>query len=106
MPRLKVSAEEEVANLNRRATETANKSMKRVIELALKNKPSCIKGLYDKLESMGVTAANAHTPESQTMSFQAQAAAKRRGAPSGTPTKQEGKTEQKELVDIEDPISG
>ena len=58
MPRVRCTPEEEVANLNRRATETANKSMKRSIEIGLKNKPSIIKPLYDNMMSLGVSESN------------------------------------------------
>ena len=73
MPRVKCTPEEEVANLNRRATETANKTMKRSIEIALKNKPSIIKPLYDKMQSLGVSESNLSVREDMPLSFTATA---------------------------------
>ena len=77
MPRVKCSPELEVANLNRRATETANKSMKRSLEIALKNKPSVIKPLYDKMLSLGVTESNLTEREDVPLSFAATAMVER-----------------------------
>ena len=62
-----------MANLNRRATETANKTMKRSIEIALKNKPSIIKPLYDKMMSLGVSESNLAVREEVPLSFSATA---------------------------------
>jgi hypothetical protein len=64
---------EEVENLNRRATETANRAMAKVIATALKMKPGTIKPLFDKLASMGITSENVHLRDGGPMSFQAQA---------------------------------
>ena len=77
MPRRKCSPEEEVANLNRRATEVANKSMKRSVEIALKNKPSIVKPLYDKMVSLGVSESNLMVREDGPLSFAAMSAVQR-----------------------------
>ena len=66
-----------MANLNRRATETANKTMKRLIEIALKNKPSIIKPLYDKMKSLGVSESNLAVRENVPLSFAATAVVQR-----------------------------
>ncbi len=49
------TAEEKVADLNRRATETQRKARQKSIEMAMRNQPSCIDPLYEKLRSMGFT---------------------------------------------------
>jgi hypothetical protein len=77
MPRVKCSPDQEVANLNRRATETANKTMRRSIEIALRNKPSVIKPLYDKMISLGVTDENLTEREDVPLSFAATAMVER-----------------------------
>jgi len=90
-----------VTNLNRRATETANKAMKKHIELAIRNKPTIIKPLYDKLISMGFGETDVHDKDESALSFQAQAVHRRK---SSMAAKKETKDEESADL-IRDPIS-
>lgn len=55
MPRSKLSAEEQVDNLNRRASEALQCLRRRKLELLMKNRPSMIEHLWEKARSLGVT---------------------------------------------------
>ena len=54
--------------------------MKRSIEIALKNKPSIIKPLYDKMKSLGVSESNLTVREDMPLSFTATAHLQRSSA--------------------------
>ena len=72
-------AEEEVSNLNRRATEAKMLARRRKIEVAMRNRPGCIEPLWEKLTSL-FPEELIMTKEEETMtpSCQAKAVAKRK----------------------------
>ena len=78
MPRAKASAEEAAANLDRRAAEMRNAALKAKIVLCMKNRPSMIPQLWDKITSMGLDAESIKVPETVSKSFQAQAIERRK----------------------------
>ncbi|CAK0908641.1 unnamed protein product [Prorocentrum cordatum] len=78
MGRTKATLLEQVENLNVRATETKRLAQKREIMLAMKNRPSCIDGLYEKYTSMGLNADVIKTPETQQKSLSQKAVEKRK----------------------------
>lgn len=53
MVRARLSAEQEVDNLNRRASEARQALLRKKLEMAVKNKPEVIEPLYEKLRSLG-----------------------------------------------------
>lgn len=73
MPRAKISEEEAVANLNRRASEALQGLRRKRIEIAMNMRPSVIEHLWEKLSSLGLTDDQLKTPEGQAKSLQARA---------------------------------
>ena len=73
MPRSRCSPEEQVDNLNRRASEVKLTLLRKKVELAMRNRPRCIEPLWEKLRSMGISDEEIHSPETCPQSRQAQA---------------------------------
>lgn len=78
MARTKATTEEQIANLNRRATETRNSMLRKRIECAMRNHPKCLEGLWDKLVSMCFSESSILEKENVPKSFQANAIEERK----------------------------
>lgn len=80
MGRKKVTAQQEIENLNRRATEAQQALRRAHIRTAMANRPSCIDPLYEKLMSLGYTPEKIQVKEEAPASFQKQAVLDRRAS--------------------------
>lgn len=81
MPRAKIDMELQVRNLNLRATEALHKARKSQIMLAMKNHPHLvIDPLYEKLQSLGLSAEQLKAPAESAKSLQALAIDSRKKA--------------------------
>ena len=58
MPRVTRSAEEEVLNLHRRASELAINIGRGLVTTSLKRHPQCVGDMVNKLESLGLVEAD------------------------------------------------
>jgi len=86
MVKSRCSPEEQVASLNRRASETLQNLRRRRLEICMRVRPSVIEHIWSKVLSMGLAEETMVVPESGVVkSLQAQANEnKRRRAASGT----------------------
>ena len=89
MGRVKCTDEEQINNLNRRASEAKLAARRKKLETVMKVRPSVIDGLWEKLQSMGYEDSWLTTVEAGPKSFQALAVENRRAKRSVDKVKRE-----------------
>ena len=96
MPRSHLTADQQVENLHRRASEALTVARKRQLEIAMRNHPFIVEQLYIKLQSLGMSAEELNKPSAQakaSMSVQAKACAERK-----VNAKREGRAKRESVV--------